>query len=80
MAAASKENPIPVEHRSRPLGKQEAGRLLGFVGSSKAVTKRLKRRIDAGGIVCYEEVRQNYIFDVTQFPPGSQSKMKPPGR
>jgi hypothetical protein len=76
-AEDAEESTIPPERRTRPLGVAEAAKLMGYQGSAKARTDRLRGAMKAGAIrsICIN--RQSYVFDRNDFPKESQPKLTP---
>jgi hypothetical protein len=61
-------NPVVREHRTRPLGVTEAGRLMGFVGDNASVRKRMRAFMDSTKYKFYRISRQSYVFYIRKFP------------
>jgi hypothetical protein len=71
------ENPIPAEYRSRPMSKTEAAKLLGYGGKNRTPEKRLSSAMSDETILYHKLHREQFIFDVRQFPATSRPQMTP---
>jgi hypothetical protein len=68
-------NKIPPDRRTRPLGVEQAARLLGYTGKAKAVRKRLRTAMDSGNMPYEKMTQQSYIFDLDRFPESVRSRL-----
>jgi hypothetical protein len=74
-AADGDDGPIPPDRRSKPLTLSKAAALMGYEGSQKSKAAQLKKAINAGAIQCVRLGRQQYVFDLHDFPKASHGKV-----
>jgi hypothetical protein len=78
---------IPPERRTRPLTMSEAARLMGYtenragarLRTTKQAVKCLRAAINYGAIACEKLNRQQYIFDINDFPEAVHAQLTPTG-
>jgi hypothetical protein len=70
-----RENPIPQEHRSRPMTLGEAGTYYGFSIKGRSAQKQMRAAIDEGKVRSFPLSRRSFIFDKSDFPAESQAQM-----
>ncbi len=68
---------IPVEHRSKPITKKKAAKLLGRSGNEGRAVEWLNNCINEGTISCMEMSRQSFCFDIRQFPKDKHQQLSP---
>ncbi|HUP78917.1 MAG TPA: hypothetical protein VM260_10205 [Pirellula sp.] len=68
---------IPSEHRSKPISKNKAAKLLGQNGDENRAVEWLNRCVLDGTISCMKMSRQSYCFDMREFPQDKRSKLMP---
>lgn len=69
------EATIPPGHRSKPISKKQAARLLGQLNEDSGV-RWLNDCIADGTIACEQQSRQRFVFDCRQFPVGAQEQLR----
>ncbi len=71
------EDGIPIEHRSKPIAKNKAARLLGRTGDEGRAVEWLNKCINDGTYYCVEMTRQTFCFDIRQFPEDKHPQLRP---
>lgn len=71
------EDGIPIEHRSKPIAKKKAAKLLGQNGDEGRAVEWLNNCINEGTISCMEMSRQSFCFDIRQFPKDKHQQLRP---
>jgi len=69
-------HPIEAAYRTRPLTKKKAAKLLGRDGDTSSAVKWISNCIKDGTITAEKLNRQNFIFDIREFPKDSHAKLK----
>ena len=67
---------IAPEHRTKPITKKKAARLLGREGDASAAVEWLSSCIRDGTIKAEKKTRQSYVFDIREFPEEQHDKLK----
>ena len=68
---------IPPEHRTRPMGKDEAGQLLFGPAKGSGPRRQLLNAIRAGAITVEELTAKSCVFDIRQFPSNLHPRVRP---
>lgn len=71
------EDGIPIEHRSKPIAKNKAAKLLGRTGNEDRAVEWLNKCINEGTISCVKMTRQTFCFDIRQFPKDKHQQLRP---
>lgn len=71
------EDGIPIEHRSKPIAKNKAAKLLGRSGDEGRAVEWLNKCINDGTISCVAMTRQTFCFDIRQFPKDKHPQLRP---
>ena len=66
---------IPTEHRSKPITKTRAAKLLGKPNADSGV-EWLNNCIEDGTITCETLSRQSHVFDIRAFPDSVQGQLQ----
>ncbi len=72
-----KHQPIPPEHRTKPLTKKQAAKYLGRCGNEKRAVEWLNKCIADGTISWEETSRQSGFYDIRQFDPEKHRLIRP---
>ena len=68
---------IPIEHRSKPIAKNKAAKLLGRSGDEGRAVEWLNKCINEGTISCVKMTRQTFCFDIRDFPTDKHPQLRP---
>ncbi len=71
------EDGIPIEHRSKPIAKNKAAKLLGRTGDEGRAVEWLNKCINDGTISCVAMTRQTFCFDIRQFAKDKHPQLRP---
>jgi len=71
------EDGIPIEHRSKPIAKNKAAKLLSRTGNEGRAVEWLNNCINEGTISCVKITRQTFYFDIREFPTDKHPQLRP---